>query len=180
MAYYYKFNDGIYAYQKFILQDNDVVICKQLIFLVLTLILGLILYLFWIKYVPVKNLACSGTVIFHKERGQMRLATKLYLNDSQGSLSLNGFILNETSQKSFVSRTIFFSSTNSKSRYSWTSTKIFSSIDEDISEPLLKKWLPTFYRENNKEVNLFIQKMNINSVILSGDFVPYYVCTQKH
>lgn len=147
------------------------VISAALVFVIFTL---------WYRYGLAAGFSCSGNVNFHRESGIMRLSTKLYIQADSGILSLNGFVAKENGQRESVNRTITFQSVHTGSRYTWVSTEILPSIDEKISPDLLNQWFPDFYRQQNSKIELFIKRVNVNSIMLSGEFVPYYICTQKH
>lgn len=110
----------------------------------------------------------------------MRLSTKLNIDGNSGTLSMNGFVTSENGVRENVNRTVVFTSHHVGTRYTWVSEEILSSIDEKLSPELSIAWLPEFYRQPKRKVELFISRMNINSVMLSGEFVPYYVCTERH
>lgn len=110
----------------------------------------------------------------------MRLSTKIFVEGDSGKISMNGYIDKENGQRENVSRTIAFKNYHTGARYAWVSDEILPSIDENISPDMLKQWFPEFYREKNNKVEFFINRINANSIMLSGEFVPYYVCTQRH
>ncbi|MGK3144653.1 hypothetical protein [Pantoea sp. C2G6] len=139
-----------------------------------------VIFTLWYRYGLATGISCSGNVNFHRDTGIMRLSTKLYIAGENGTLSLNGFVANENGQRESINRTITFKSDHTGPRYSWVSTEISPSIDENISPERLNQWFPAFYRQQNNKVELFITRVNVNSIMLSGEFVPYYICTQRH
>lgn len=93
---------------------------------------------------------------------------------------MNGFVVKENGERESVNRTVVFTSHHIGTRYTWISKEVISSIDENLSPELSRQWLPDFYRLPKNKVELYITRLNLNSVMLSGDFIPYYVCTQRH
>lgn len=138
------------------------------------------IYSLWFKYASLSYFSCSGNIDFHKESGSMRISTKLFINDQKGAISLNGVITDGDNIKSYINRTIVFNNNKVADRFTWVSSEIIPSIDEDVTPEVLIKWLPNFYYSGGKKYELFIQRVNMNSVILLGEFVPYYVCSRRH
>ena len=110
----------------------------------------------------------------------MRLSTKLNIDGDSGTISMNGFVTQEDGTRENVNRTVVFTSRHVGSRYIWVSDEILASIDDKLLPETASAWLPEFYRQPKSKFELFISRLNINSVMLSGEFVPYYVCTQRH
>lgn len=110
----------------------------------------------------------------------MSISTKLNINGNSGLLSINGFVTREDGGRDNINRTVMFTSHHVGSRYTWISDEILPSIDDNLLPETASVWLPDFYSQPKNKIELFISRMNINSIILSGGFVPYYVCTQRH
>jgi len=154
---------------------------KKILFLSTAgLAVALIAFTIWYKYGIASGFSCSGNVNFHRESGTMRISTKLSLAGNSGSLSMNGFVTRDDGARENVNRTVVFTSHHVGSRYTWVSDEILASIDDKLSPETASAWLPEFYRQPKSKVNMFISRININSVMLSGEFIPYYVCTQRH
>ncbi|TPV37997.1 hypothetical protein FJW01_18480 [Pantoea deleyi] len=154
---------------------------KRIFFLsTVGLAVALTAFTIWYRYGITSGFSCSGNVNFHRESGILRLSTKLNIDGNSGTLSMNGFVTREDGTRENVNRTVVFTSHHVGSRYTWVSDEILASIDDKLTPEMASAWFPAFYREPKSKVELFISRLNINSVMLSGEFVPYYVCTQRH
>jgi len=154
---------------------------KRILFLsTVGLAIALTAFTIWYQYGITFGFSCSGNVNFHRESGILRLSTKLNIDGNSGTLSMNGFVIRQDGARENVNRTVVFTSHHAGLRYTWISDEVLASIDDRLSPETASAWLPQFYRQPESKVELFISRININSVMLSGEFVPYYVCTQRH
>lgn len=154
---------------------------KSIIFLSATgLAFAVTAFTFWYTYGIAPGFSCTGNVNFHREYGIMRISTKLNIDGNSGTISMNGFVTGKDGVREDIKRTVVFTSHHSGSRYTWVSDEILTSIDDKLSPKTASMWLPHFYHQPKSKIELFISRININTVMLSGEFVPYYVCTQRH
>lgn len=142
--------------------------------------ISLILFILWYAYGLSLGYSCTGNVNFHKNNSMFRISTKLTLFNSSGTLSLNGVLIESNGNRQSLNRTIFFNSKQAEDRYTWISEEISPSIDEKISGEILQEWFPAFYVDKGGKIELYIKRININSIIISGEFLPYLICTKKH
>lgn len=147
------------------------IICVGLVFSVL---------LFWYKYGLSLGYSCTGNINFHKNSAMLRLTSKLRLNRGEGTLTLNGVVIENDGARQSLNRTIHFNSVNDADHYSWTSIEITPSIDENITDKEVRVWLPGFYTTTGENIELYITRLNYNSITISGDLLPYLICTSKH
>lgn len=153
---------------------------KHRYFLIYIFFVALTSLFFYFKSISIKNFSCTGNVNFHKNASMLRLTSKLRLLGDRGVISLNGVFIQDGSKRKSLNRDIYFSSVKDGERFTWTSIKIDPSIDENVSAQELKEWFPNFYLENDGEINLYIERINFRSIIISGELLPYLVCTKNH
>ncbi|MGD9425663.1 hypothetical protein ACLHDD_11020 [Pantoea sp. NSTU24] len=154
---------------------------KRILFtLTVGLAVTLTAFTLWYKYGIASGFSCTGNVNFHREAGIMRLSTKLNIDENSGTLAMNGFVTRSDGVRENVNRTVVFTSHHVGSRYTWVSDEVLASIDDKLSPETSNAWFPAFYRQPKSRIELFISRINIKSVMLSGEFIPYYVCTQRH
>lgn len=155
---------------------------RKLLLFVMTIsvTITLMFTMFYYNYNGPNNLLCTGNVNFYRESSLMSLSTQLFLESDHGSLSLNGFIINEKGQRMNVSRMILFKTKNIGTRYSWVSDEIISSIDENVSSDEQKKWFPPFYLHKDNKVEIYLKRLNFKSTLVSEAFLPYYICVNKN
>lgn len=134
----------------------------------------------WYKYALSLGVSCTGNINFHKDSAMLRLTSKLRLNRDKGVLNLNGVLIGNDGSRKSLNRTIYFNSVNDAEQYIWTSEKITPSIDENASAKELQLWLPGFYTLTGENIQLYISRLNFNSVTISGELLPYMICTTKH
>ncbi len=139
-----------------------------------------IVFLIWYKHEVLTDYQCTGNVNFHNNNSMLRFSTKLTLMRDRGVLSLNGVLIQSNGKRDVLNRTIVFKSTHVREHYTWISEEISTSIDEKISHEELKKWLSNFYLIKGGKIYIYINNINFNSVIISSDFFPYFICTKKH
>lgn len=154
---------------------------RKIIIFTLTCI-GLSFFAFsaWYKYGRFFGYSCTGNINFQKESAMFRLSSKLRLNRDKGTLNLNGVLIANDGARKNLNRTIYFNSVNETEHYTWTSVKITPSIDEKIEEKELQLWLPDFYVHPGGSIQLYINRLNFNSITISGELLPYLICTAKH
>lgn len=134
----------------------------------------------WYKYGVSLGYSCTGNINFHKDTSMLRLTSKLRLNQDKGILTLNGVLIGNDGSRKSLNRTIYFNSVNDAEHYTWTSVIITPSIDENASGKELQIWLPGFYTLAGENIQLYINRLNLNSITISGELLPYMICTTKH
>ncbi|MFB6328415.1 hypothetical protein ACE8EZ_20290 [Pantoea deleyi] len=138
------------------------------------------LFFAWYKYGISLGYSCTGNINFHKDSNMLRLTSKLRLNRDKGVLTLNGVLIGDDGSRKSLNRTIYFNSVNDAQHYTWTSVKITPSIDENASGKELQLWLPGFYILSGENIQLYISKLNFSSITISGELLPYMICTTRH
>ncbi|WP_075181766.1 hypothetical protein [Pantoea sp. 1.19] len=133
----------------------------------------------WLKTRPVTQAACSGNMSFYREDTIMRISSKLNFTGESGVLYLSGTLYRAKEPLGNINRAITFRSQRDGDRFSWTSTAITPSLEQDVSEELARRWLPAFYRSPDNSIEIYLDRVNLNSVLVSGELIPYYLCTAQ-
>lgn len=151
-----------------------------LVFFIILLISTSFIFLCVNIYVfPLKHAVCSGNISFYKDGMAMRLSSKINYSHGNGILYLDGAIYNDKTITSTISRAISFQSINVDNRFTWTSTGVTKSMEENISSDVEKKWLLPFYTSQNSKIKIYIDRINLDSYLVSGELTPYYICSRK-
>lgn len=123
---------------------------------------------------------CSGNMSIIKGGDILNMSTKFSLVDNDGWVALRGYSIDTNGNKEELDRTIYFESEYKSGVYHLKSTKIITSINETIETKTLSKWFPNFYLEKNNDINIRITWVNFNSVVVNGEYLPFYLCTKKN
>ncbi len=135
---------------------------------------------YYYKSFSIKDFSCTGNVNFHKNSSMLRLTSKLRLLGDKGTITLNGVLIQDDFRRMSLNRVIYFTSIKDGEHFAWASIKIEPSIDENASSQELKQWFPDFYLKKDGKINLYIEKINFKSIIISGELLPYLVCTKNN
>lgn len=154
---------------------------NKVFFCFITIATAFITYLYLhYKVLSLKDISCTGNVNFHKDSSMLRLTSKLRLTGDKGTITLNGVLIQNDLKRNSLNRVVYFSSVKDGGRFAWTSSKIEPSIDENVSNQELKKWFPDFYLNKDGEINLYLERINFGSILISGELLPYLVCSENH
>lgn len=127
----------------------------------------------------VVRMDCSGNVSFFKDGMVMRTTTKIKLSDNQGVMYLTGSVYKDNQQVAILNRAVYFTSSNTEYRYTWISNDIKPSMEEELPQNLAERWLPRFFLYKNEKRNYIIKRVNLESYLISGELIPYFICSKS-
>lgn len=184
VAVKFLFYTKTYVHLDSILDREDFNMIKRImltLILLTSIIIVFFCYIVWFRYGVGYGLTCVGQVDFYKEGNVMKVTNKLHIDhDKRGTISINGNVFDIKGNNEQVARTVNFSYENFKNRYILKPDGVYPSIDEHVSNETLAKWFPQFYVNGNKKTEIFIDRISFSSLLVSGEFLPFYVCAQLH
>lgn len=125
-----------------------------------------------------QRINCVGNVSYYKNGMVMRISSRLDYSHGSGVAYLSGGVYSGSKLITSVNRTVNFSGTNNAHTFTWTSTDITPTMDEHLDHTLAQKWLPPFYLIKGGKIKFHIYRVNIDSLVFSGVFEPYFICSR--
>ncbi|MDI3438276.1 hypothetical protein QLG07_02165 [Erwinia sp. V90_4] len=150
---------------------------KILIRLVLVAIIIFISIVFYYFSKPPHEIICVGNLSFIKDQQKMVLSSRIYLNGNVGSLYLKGEIHESHGIIYTVSRMVDYKSSSEGYQFDWLSTSVEKQREENIPDDISEKWLPGFYTKENNHIRIYLNRINLDSILVSGELMPYYICS---
>lgn len=153
---------------------------KHLLSILLVLIVAIIsLYgLLLVAEAPPQRINCVSNVSYYKNGMVMRISSRLDYSHGNGIAYLSGGIYSGSKLINSVNRTVKFSGTNNAHIFTWTSTDITPAMEEHLDHILAQKWLSNFYLTKGGIIKFNIYRINLDSLIFSGVFEPYFICSR--
>lgn len=156
--------------------NNKIFICS--IVLLLFIFSALLCLRSWFTERPVKDISCSGQVSFYRGESALHLSATLRLMGERGTLHLRGNLRKDNTHSDIIDRSIDFAIERINNLQIWTSVSVTRPEADKESESLLSDWLAPFYLSPGKAIRVSVDRINLNSVLISDEFAPYFVCSE--
>lgn len=124
-------------------------------------------------------MSCRGVVKFHKEGQVLSFSVKQEFHKGKGIVILSGVLYRGNAVQGYISKTVSFHYVKNGGFYSLTSDGIIDSPQITMSLQEQKRWLPLFFSQTGKTLNLEIDHQGLSGWVVSADSVPLYLCEKS-
>jgi hypothetical protein len=131
-------------------------------------------YLYWKN----TNFSCNGDMIIHRKDTIANVTVQYIFNGNTGAVILRGEIKPNNAPAEFVSQNVFFDMKRQGDDYFLVSRLVYDSTGNPTDLPLLKRTLPLFYLQPDKEFYLNIKQLSGTSWLFSTSRSPSLLCSK--
>jgi hypothetical protein len=131
-------------------------------------------YLYWKN----TNFSCNGDMIIHREDTIANVTVQYIFNGNTGAVILRGEIKQNNAPAELVSQNVFFDMKRQGDDYFLVSRLVYDSTGNPTDLPLLKRTLPLFYLQPDKEFYLNIRQLSGTSWLFSTSRSPSLLCSK--
>lgn len=131
-------------------------------------------YLYWKS----TKFSCDGEMIIHRSDIVANITVQYIFNGDTGAVIMRGEIKPNHAPTELVSQNVFFDMKRKGNDYFLVSRIVYDSTGNPTDIPLLKRTLPLFYLEPDKEFYLNIKQLSGTSWLFSTSRTPSLLCSK--
>ena len=125
------------------------------------------------------NIDCRSVVKFHKDGQILSLSVNPKFFSGSGVITLSGVLYDADKPLGYISKTVSFHYVKKGDIYQLKSEMILNSPQSTMTEQQQMRWLPVFFSQSGKILNIEVNRQGVSGWIISAEAVPLYLCEKS-